>query len=67
VRVLPIRERRVVDPTLPTGAEVVDREGREGLVVRVVTERDGESHSEIVRYAPAPRIVRVGGPVAVGA
>ncbi len=64
VRVLPIRERVVADPTLAAGAQVVESEGREGLVVRVVFERGEDSHSEVVRYAPAPRIVRVGRPVA---
>jgi len=66
VRLLPHGERRVEDPTLAPGQEVVEQRGRDGLVVRVTTERDGESHSEVIRYAPAPRIIHVGGTAAQG-
>jgi vancomycin resistance protein YoaR len=60
VRVLPATERRVPDSTLPVGHEIVEQPGLQGLVVRVVTERDGASETSVVRYAPTPRIVRVG-------
>ncbi len=66
IRVLPRGERRVEDPTLAAGAEVIEEPGRDGLVVRVISERGDEVHREVVRYAPAPRIVHVGPSASAG-
>jgi len=66
VRVLPRGERRVEDPSLSVGVEVVEEPGRDGLVVRVITERGDDVHREVVRYAPAPRIVHVGPSASAG-
>jgi vancomycin resistance protein YoaR len=61
VRELPADERVVIDPTLPAGETVVESEGRDGLVVRVViVDPEGRTTSTLHRYAPSARVVRRG-------
>jgi hypothetical protein len=51
----------VLDPTLSPGEVVVENEGRDGLVVRVViVDAEGRSTSTLHRYAPATRVIRRG-------
>ncbi|MCB9631703.1 MAG: VanW family protein [Sandaracinus sp.] len=59
VRELAAAERVVVDETLAPGEEVVEHEGRDGVVVRVVRV-DPEGHETVTlhRYAAAARVVR---------
>lgn len=61
VRELAAAERVVVDETLAPGEEVVEHEGRDGVVVRVVRV-DPEGHETVTlhRYAAAARVVRRG-------
>lgn len=61
VRVLVAEEQVVTDPQLAAGEHVVEREGREGVVVRVVrSDAEGRRTVTLHRYAAAPRIVRAG-------
>lgn len=59
VRELASAEQVVIDPTLAPGEVVVENEGRDGLVVRVVVvDAEGRSTSTLHRYAPAARVIR---------
>jgi vancomycin resistance protein YoaR len=61
VRELPAAEQVVLDPTLPPGEVVVENEGRDGLVVRVViVDSEGRTTSTLHRYAPSARVIRRG-------
>jgi vancomycin resistance protein YoaR len=63
VREIEAPETVVADATLAAGERVVEDEGRDGQIVEVTRRRaDGTVVStERVRYAAAPRVVRVGG------
>lgn len=60
----PFGERVVVDPTLPAGSREVTQNGVRGAHIEVTrTTREGNEvtiESQVVRYPPTPRIVRVG-------
>jgi len=59
VRELPADEQVIVDPTLAPGEIVVESEGRDGLVVRVVrVDPEGRTTTTLHRYAPATRVIR---------
>lgn len=61
LRELPAREEIIEDPALPAGERVVEHEGRDGQVVRVVrTDAEGTRQVTRERYFPASRVVRVG-------
>ena len=61
VRELPAGEQVVVDETLAPGEERVEREGRDGLVVRVVrVDPEGRRSVTLHRYPAAARVVRRG-------
>lgn len=54
-------EEIIEDPTLPAGERVVESEGRDGQVLRIVrTDAEGRREVARERYFPATRVVRVG-------
>lgn len=61
LRDLPFEESIVEDPGLPVGERRIEREGRDGAVVRVVrTSADGRRDAYTRRYAASDAVVRVG-------